>query len=74
MVGRAGVASGLILGLGFITGAIGIPITGAIADALGMAMAIRLQVLLVAATIAIAMLLPTESHVRRTTSETITAT
>jgi FSR family fosmidomycin resistance protein-like MFS transporter len=62
MVGRAGVASGLILGLGFITGAIGIPITGALADAFGMETAIRAQAFLVVATIAIAWLLPTEAR------------
>ena len=33
--GRAGVASGVILGLGFITGGIGVPITGLLADAVG---------------------------------------
>ena len=33
--GRTGVASGLILGLGFITGGIGVPITGLIADQVG---------------------------------------
>jgi FSR family fosmidomycin resistance protein-like MFS transporter len=73
MVGRAGVASGLILGLGFITGAIGIPVTGAIADSIGMAGAIRLQVLLVAATIALAFLLPSESRVRRVQAEAAAA-
>lgn len=63
MAGRAGVASGLILGLGFVTGAIGVPVTGAIADAFGMEMAIRFQVLLVLATIPLAWLLPTERAV-----------
>lgn len=33
--GRTGIASGVILGLGFITGGIGVPITGAIADRAG---------------------------------------
>lgn len=64
MVGRAGMASGLILGLGFITGAIGVPITGALADAYGIETAIRLQVLLVFATIGLAMLLPGEARMR----------
>ncbi len=64
MVGRAGVASGLILGLGFITGAIGIPITGALADSYGMEIAIRLQIIIVVATIALARLLPSESRFR----------
>lgn len=33
--GRAGVASGLILGLGFATGGIGVPLTGLLADHIG---------------------------------------
>jgi FSR family fosmidomycin resistance protein-like MFS transporter len=64
MAGRAGVASGMILGLGFITGAIGIPITGALADAYGMPTAIRAQAILVAATIVLACLLPSEARLR----------
>ena len=35
MPGRVGMASGMILGLGFVTGGIGVPITGLIADAVG---------------------------------------
>jgi FSR family fosmidomycin resistance protein-like MFS transporter len=70
MVGRAGVASGLILGLGFITGAIGIPITGALADSYGMETAIRLQVILVIATIGLAMFLPTEKAFRSANAPT----
>src|SRR5207247_7204741 len=31
---RAGLASGLVLGLGFVTGAVGVPINGALADAI----------------------------------------
>jgi MFS transporter, FSR family, fosmidomycin resistance protein len=33
--GRVGIASGMILGLGFITGGIGVPITGWVADQIG---------------------------------------
>lgn len=33
--GRTGIASGVILGLGFITGGIGVPVTGRLADAVG---------------------------------------
>ena len=62
MAGRAGVASGMILGLGFVTSAIGVPITGALADAYGMPAAIRSQVILVLATIALAWLLPSEAR------------
>ena len=64
MAGRAGVASGLILGLGFVTSAIGVPVTGALADAYGMPAAIRSQVILVLATIALAWLLPSEAQLR----------
>lgn len=64
MRGRAGVASGLVLGLGFVTGAIGIPITGAISDAFGMAGALHAQVLVVVATIALAWFLPDETRVQ----------
>ena len=33
--GRTGIASGVVLGLGFITGGVGVPITGQVADAVG---------------------------------------
>jgi FSR family fosmidomycin resistance protein-like MFS transporter len=62
MRGRAGLASGLILGLGFVTGAIGVPVTGAVADVYGIPMALRLQVVIVIATLAIAYFLPTEGQ------------
>jgi len=62
MRGRAGLASGLILGLGFVTGAIGVPVTGAVADAYGIPAALRLQVVIVVATLAISYFLPTEKQ------------
>ncbi len=62
MAGRAGLASGLILGLGFITGALGVPVTGALADAYGIPWALRLQVILVVLTFGIAYFLPTEKQ------------
>jgi MFS transporter, FSR family, fosmidomycin resistance protein len=40
MAHRAGMASGLILGLGFVTGAIGVPFTGMLADSFWMQAAI----------------------------------
>ena len=64
MAGRAGLASGLILGLGFVTGAIGVPITGAFADAFGLEAALRAQVFVVIITLAITALLPTEAQMR----------
>src|SRR2546426_7136401 len=65
MAGRAGLASGLIMGLGFVTGAIGTPVTGAIADHFGLQAGLALQVAVVALTIPIALLLPTEARLRR---------
>ena len=62
MAGRAGLASGLIMGLAFVTGAIGVPITGVVADALGMQTAFRLQVVVVIATLFVVPLLPTEAR------------
>jgi len=64
MAGRAGLASGLIMGLAFVTGAIGVPVTGTVADHLGLQAALALQVLVVVATIPIALLLPTEAFLR----------
>ena len=64
MRGRAGIASGLILGLGFVTGAIGVPITGAVADSVGIQMAMRLQVIVVLIAIPLALLLPSERRFR----------
>src|SRR4029079_5252511 len=60
MAGRAGVASGLILGLGFVTGAIGVPVMGAVADAFGIAAAIRFQAIVVIVSIGVALFLPGE--------------
>jgi FSR family fosmidomycin resistance protein-like MFS transporter len=65
MAGRAGLASGLIMGLGFVTGAIGTPITGAIADHFGLQAGLALQVAVVVVTIPIALLLPSEASLRR---------
>jgi FSR family fosmidomycin resistance protein-like MFS transporter len=46
--GRVGIASGVILGLGFVTGGIGVPITGRIADLYGIQIALAsLAILLV---------------------------
>lgn len=65
MHGRAGVASGLILGLGFVTGAIGVPITGAVADAFGIPAAMRIQCLVILLAIPAAFLIPSEARIRR---------
>lgn len=60
MVGRAGVASGFILGLGFVAGAIGTPIFGAIGDAFGMQNAVRSQIIVLLLACVAAWFLPTE--------------
>jgi FSR family fosmidomycin resistance protein-like MFS transporter len=65
IAGRAGLASGLIMGLGFVAGAVGTPVTGAVSDHFGLQVGLGLQVLVVALTIPIAMLLPTEAQLGR---------
>ena len=55
----------LVMGLAFVTGAIGIPITGAVADHLGLQAALALQVAVVIATVPLALLLPSEHFLRR---------
>src|SRR6202158_2927553 len=60
MASRAGLASGLVMGLGFVTGAIGVPINGAIADVVGLQKSLMTQVILVIGTLVLAWLLPTE--------------
>ena len=50
------------MGLAFVTGAIGVPITGVVADAFGMQTAFRLQVVIVIATLFVIPLLPTEER------------
>lgn len=65
LASRAGLASGLVMGLGFVTGAIGIPINGAIADAIGLQGSLMTHLLIVTATIAIAWFLPREAEIER---------
>jgi FSR family fosmidomycin resistance protein-like MFS transporter len=62
MASRAGLASGLVMGLGFVTGAVGVPINGAIGDAIGLQKSLLSHVILVIATIAIAWFLPREDQ------------
>jgi FSR family fosmidomycin resistance protein-like MFS transporter len=56
--GRVGVASGFILGMGFVTGGIGAPITGVVADDIGTGPAIMLMAILIVAAAAIAARIP----------------
>jgi len=65
MASRAGLASGLVMGLGFVTGAIGVPINGAIADAIGLQKSLMTHVILVLATLVIAWFLPREDEMER---------
>ena len=65
MAARAGLASGLVMGLGFVTGAIGVPINGAIADAIGLQKSLMTHVILVIITIGIAWFLPRENEMER---------
>jgi FSR family fosmidomycin resistance protein-like MFS transporter len=73
MASRAGLASGLVMGLGFVTGAIGIPINGAIADHIGLQKSLMTHVILVLLTIVIAWYLPGEREMERL-SEVVPAT
>ena len=65
MASRAGLASGLVMGLGFVTGAIGVPINGAIADHIGLQKSLMTHVILVLATIVIAWFLPREDEMEQ---------
>ncbi len=65
MASRAGLASGLVMGLGFVTGAVGVPINGAIADAIGLQKSLMTHVILVVATIVLAWFLPSEAEMDR---------
>src|SRR5256714_7872858 len=65
MATRAGLASGLVMGLGFVTGAIGVPINGAIGDAIGLQNSLMTHVILVAVTIVVAWFLPREKEIER---------
>jgi FSR family fosmidomycin resistance protein-like MFS transporter len=56
--GRMGVASGLILGMGFVTGGIGAPVTGAVADLVGIQQALSLTSVLLLAALAACWLIP----------------
>jgi MFS transporter, FSR family, fosmidomycin resistance protein len=58
--GRVGVATGVILGLGFITGGVGMPITGAIADRMGIQAALALLAALALAASLLALTIPSD--------------
>ncbi|MCX7623623.1 MAG: MFS transporter [Thermomicrobium sp.] len=56
--GRAGVASGFILGMGFVTGGIGAPVTGWIADRIGLQLALGSTALALLAALALCWAIP----------------
>lgn len=72
MSSRAGLASGLVMGLGFVMGAIGAPLNGALADVVGLQLSLMSHLILVVLTIGLAWFLPREDemelHVRRSES------
>jgi MFS transporter, FSR family, fosmidomycin resistance protein len=70
MASRAGLASGLVMGLGFVTGAIGVPINGAIADSIGLQKSLMTHVILVLGTIVLAWFLPREDEMERHSART----
>ena len=61
--GRTGMASGVILGLGFITGGVGVPITGLVADAIGIQGALLLLGVLLAAGTLLGLTVPVDEVV-----------
>ncbi len=69
MKGQAGLASGAILGLGFVAGAIGAPVFGAIADSIGTQNAVRTQALFLIVAAAAAWFLPSERRIADLTGE-----
>lgn len=69
MVGQAGLASGAILGLGFVAGAIGAPVFGAIADSIGTQNAVRTQAIMLIIAAGAAWFLPSEARVRELANE-----
>lgn len=68
MSGRAGVASGLILGLSFIAGAVSAPVFGTLADSIGLQNAMRTLTIAVLVTAFVAWFLPTEEQMARVTA------
>jgi FSR family fosmidomycin resistance protein-like MFS transporter len=69
MPGRTGVASGMILGIGFITGGIGVPLTGRLADAVGIPAAIASLSLLCLGAAALGWSIPRSAFESRTDEE-----
>ena len=71
--GRVGVASGVILGLGFVTGGIGVPITGRISDLFGMQVALASLSLLLVLGSLMALTIPTPRAPREAGADPVAA-
>jgi MFS transporter, FSR family, fosmidomycin resistance protein len=65
LLARAGLASGLVMGVGFFAGALGVPVTGWIADQIGLQNAMLFQIVIVVLSLPLAFLLPKEDYLRR---------
>lgn len=65
MPGRVGVTTGLILGIGFVTAGIGVSITGAVGDRIGLAPALTLLPLLLIGALALTFFLPGDRRAGR---------
>jgi FSR family fosmidomycin resistance protein-like MFS transporter len=65
MPSRAGMASGLILGVGFVMGGVGVSITGVIADRIGLTRALMLLPGLLAVALVLTLLVPSDDAARR---------
>lgn len=60
MPGRVGVTSGLIIGVGFVTGGFGVSITGAVADHIGLTRALMLMPILLAMALGLTLFVPSD--------------
>jgi FSR family fosmidomycin resistance protein-like MFS transporter len=65
MPGRAGMTTGLILGIGFVTGGFGVSITGAVADRIGLTQALMLMPILLAFALALTLFIPSDQPKQR---------
>lgn len=72
--GRVGMASGFILGMGFVTGGIGVPVTGFLADRYGMAEALMMNAVLILVATLIVMMIPRRALTDAPAPPTATAT
>jgi FSR family fosmidomycin resistance protein-like MFS transporter len=62
--GRVGMISGIILGIGFVTGGVGVSLTGALADRVGLLTALALLPLLLLLALVLTLFLPRGERVR----------